>query len=52
MTERPHDKSNDCGRAISDLERFTWNKWLNIFQVKDLFMYQGGPRFSWCNGQK
>jgi exonuclease III len=52
MTERPQDKSNDCGRAISDLERFTWNEFLNAFQVKDKFTYQGGPRFSWCNGQK
>lgn len=22
MIERPYDKSNDCGRAISDLERY------------------------------
>ena len=28
MTERPEDKSNDCGRAISILEKFTWNELL------------------------
>ena len=29
MTERPEDKSHDCGRAISELERFTWRELLN-----------------------
>ena len=52
MTERAEDKSHDCGRAISGLEKITWNELLNTFQVKDPFVYQGGPRFSWCNGQK
>lgn len=52
MTERPQDKSNDCERAISDLERFTWNELLNSFQVNDSFIHQGGSKFSWCNGQK
>ena len=51
MTVRPQGKSNDCGRGINDLERFTWNKLLNTFQVKDTFIHQGGPRFSWNNGQ-
>lgn len=51
MTERPQDTSNDCGRGISDLEGFTWNELLNTFQVKDTFTHQGGPRFSWNNGQ-
>ena len=52
MTEKLQDKSNDCGRAISDLEHFTWNELLNAFQVNDSFIHQGGPKFSWCNGQK
>ena len=52
MTERPEDKSNDCGRAISNLERYTWNELLNAFQATDYFVHQGGPRFSWDNGQK
>ena len=52
MTERPKDKSNDCGRVISNLENFTWNELLNAFQVNDMFTYQGGPRYSWDNGQK
>ena len=51
MTKRPHDKSNDCGKDISNLERFTWNELLNFFQIKDIFIHQGGPRFSWNNGQ-
>lgn len=46
MTERPQDKSNKCGRAISDLERFTWNELLNAFQVSDTFTHHGGPQFS------
>jgi hypothetical protein len=25
MTERREDKSSDCGRGISDLEKLTWN---------------------------
>ena len=52
MTERAENKSHDCGRAISGLEKITWNKLLSTFQVKDSFIYQGGPRFSWCNRQK
>ena len=51
MTERTHDKSKDSGRAISDLERFTWGELMNAFQVQDNFIHQGGPRFSWNNGQ-
>ena len=49
MTKRPQNKSNDCGRGISDLERYTWNELLNAFQVQDSFIHQGGPRFSWNN---
>jgi hypothetical protein len=52
MTERPEDKSHDCGRAISDLERFTWGELLNFLQIKNNYLHQGGPRFSWDNGQK
>ena len=52
MTERPQDKSNDYGRAISDLERFTWNELLNALQVNDKFIYQGESKYSWTNGQK
>ena len=51
MTKRRQDKSNDYGRGISDFERFTWNELLNIFQVKDSSIHQGGPRFSWNNEQ-
>ena len=52
MTRRPQDKSKDCGRAISDLERFTWNGLLTAFQIHGHFIHQGGPRFSWSNGQR
>ena len=52
MTERAEDKSHNCGRAISGLEKITWNELLSTFKVKDPFIYQGGPRFSRCNGQK
>ena len=52
MTERAQDKSNDCGRAISEVERLTWNGLLNSFQLQDAFIHQRGPRFSWHNGQK
>ena len=31
MTEMTQDKSHDCGRTISDLERLTWNGLLNVF---------------------
>ena len=51
MTERRQDKSNDCGRAISEVEKVTWNGLLNGFQLNDTFTYQGGPRFSRNNGQ-
>ena len=33
MTERSHDKSNYCGRVISELERNTWNGLLDAFQI-------------------
>ena len=36
---------------FSDLERFTWGELLNAFQIQDKFVHQGGPRFSWNNGQ-
>lgn len=39
ITERPEDKSNDCGRAISELEQFTWNGFLNAFQIHDPFIH-------------
>ena len=52
MTERPEDKSHGCGRTISDLESYTWKEFLNSLQVRDEFLYQGGSRFSWNNGQK
>ena len=50
MTERAQDKSNDCGRAISDVERFIWNDLSNSFQLHDAYIHQGGPRFYWHNG--
>ena len=52
MTERPGDKSHDCGREISSLELFTWKELLHFLQVSDNFIHQGGPNFSWDNGQK
>ena len=52
MTERAQDKLNDCGRAISDVERFTWSGLLNSFQLHDVYIHQGGPKYSWHNGQK
>ena len=51
MTKRIQDKSKDCSRAISDLERFTWGELLNAFQIQDKFVHQGKPKFSWNNGQ-
>ena len=51
MTERPHDKSNDCGRAISELERNTWNGLLDVFLIQDFFHREGGPSNSWSNVQ-
>ena len=51
MIERPHDKSHDCGRAFSEVERGTWNELLNAFQIQDYFSHEGGPRFSWTNDQ-
>ena len=47
----PEDKSSDCGRAISELERFTWREVLHALQVRDIFTYKGGTVFSWNNGQ-
>ena len=52
MTEKIQYNSNDCGRAISDLERLTWNGLLNAFQLHDTYVYQEGPKLSWHNGQK
>lgn len=52
MIERPQDKSNDCGRAISDLDRFTWNEFLSAFWIENTLIHQEGPRFSWNNGQR
>lgn len=52
MTERPEDKSHDCGRTISDIERFSWNSLMNALQLHDSFLHKGGPRFTWDNQQK
>ena len=52
MTERSEDKSNDCGRGISDFKKLTWNSLLSGFQLLDTFTFQGGPRYSWNNGQQ
>lgn len=52
MTEHPEDKFHDCGRRTSGLEKSTRNELLSTLQVKYTFIYQGGPRFTWCNGQK
>lgn len=41
MTKRTQDKSKNCGRAISDLERFTCGELMNVFQVQDNFIHQG-----------
>lgn len=52
MSERNEDKSHDCGRAISDLEMYTWKELLHSLQVSDKYVYQRGPKFSWDNSQK
>lgn len=52
MTKRPGDKSYDCGRPISGLERGTWQTLLQSLQINDYFIYQGGPRYYWNNGQR
>ena len=52
MTERAQDKSHDCGRAISDLERLTWNGLLNAFQLHDTYIHQGRSKFFWHKRQK
>lgn len=41
MTERAHDKSKDCRRVISELERFTWEGLMHAFQIQDNFVHQG-----------
>ena len=51
MTKRAQDKFKDCGRPISDLERYSWGELMNIFQTQDKFEHLGGHRFSWNNGQ-
>lgn len=51
MTERPGDKSKDYDRAISDVERLSWNELLTTCQVHDTFSHQRGPWYSWSNGQ-
>lgn len=51
MIEIQNDKSNDCGREISNQERFNWNELLMTFQIQDTFIHQGGPILSWTNGQ-
>lgn len=50
IIERIQDKSSYSGRATSNLERYTWNELLNTLQIKDIFIYQGGPRLFWKNG--
>lgn len=52
MTERPEDKSHDCGRNISDAERISWSSFLEALQIHDSFQNQGGIRFSWDNQQE
>ena len=46
MTERRQDKSNDCERTTNEVEKLTWNGLLNGFQLHDICIYQGDPRFS------
>ena len=45
MTERPQDESKDCGRAISNIEHFTWNGLLIAFHIHDSFSHQEGSNF-------
>ena len=52
MTERVEDKSNDCGKAISDLERCAWNELLNAFQINDASIHRRGPRFLGTMGKR
>lgn len=35
-----------CLIAISDIKRFSWNEYLDAFDIHDTRMYQRGPRFS------
>lgn len=49
MTERNEDKLHDCGRAISDLERYTCKELLNSLQIIDKYVHQRGPIFSMDN---
>lgn len=41
MTKKPEDKSHDCGRLISDLERFSWNALKDALQIEDFFQHRG-----------
>lgn len=49
MIELPEDKSQDCGRTISDLERSSWNFLLDALQLYDSFQHRGRPQFMWDN---
>lgn len=51
MTERLEDKSNNCEKAISDLERLNWGELLNTLQHHGTYVYQGGTEFFWTNRQ-
>lgn len=51
MTKIIQDKFNCCERTINEVKILTWNGLLNIFQLHDIFVYQGEPRFWWNNGQ-
>lgn len=46
MAGRPEDKSHDCGRGISEVERISWNSLLEVLQIQDSFQRQGGIQFS------
>lgn len=50
MTECHANKSLNCGRAISDVEGFSWNSLMDALQLH-VFKHMGGIRFSWDNQQ-
>lgn len=45
MRDWPNDKYNNCGRAMSDLERFSKNEFMNGLQIQDIFVHQRGVFF-------
>lgn len=51
MTKKAHDKSNDFGWVIIEVERLCEDGFLDTFQIHDPFVYIWETRFSWCSGK-